>query len=275
MEKGKSLSAIEKAKTLAQLKEALDERRAELLENLFERDWFKKTKFELQKELLMLPEDFNGFLTDLANRVEIVGQMQVLRLVKLVRGNYLAIPVFEVRSLLTNEVFTYEYASWKYGRYPGYRGVILVEVDNRIKYFLIKKGFKFPTATQVYDAIGTFDVNFSKDRFINLPGNIENKVRKLLGVEDIQFRRFIDLGLFNPDAGMTNQHVALFAGIINIDDARIIEKQIGGRELSGLAPGYEIEVHPIERLLEFVAKSDDSFFLACVARLLALNIIHL
>jgi hypothetical protein len=275
MDKSRTRPKAKKPNNLKELMTSLDANRKELVESLLTKKWFKKTEYELQKELLTLPEDFNGFLEDLNNRPETIGQVEILKLIKLNIGNYIVVPVFKVRSLLTNEIFSYEYASWKYGRFPGYRGLILVEVDNQIKYFLIKKGFKFPIATQIYDAIGTFDISFSKDRFVNLSRSVENKIKKLLGIQDINFRRFIDLGLFNPDAGMTNQHVALFAGIISLDDAKLIQKRVGGKQLSGLAPGFEIEIHPIERLLEYVAKSDDSFFLACVARLSALNIINL
>jgi len=83
------------------------------------------------------------------------------------------------------------------------------------------------------------------------------------------------LGLLNTDAGMTNNHSVLFAAIITIGDAERIKKYISGKKLTALATGYELEIHPIERLLEFVAKSNDSFFLACVARLMALNVIKL
>lgn len=246
-----------------------------IVENLRTKNWFKKTSVSLQKELLSLPEDFDGFLVDLSRRPESIGQVEVLKLDKLLVGNYIATAIFAVRSHLTNEVFTHEFVSWKYGRFPGYRGIILVEVDNKIKFFMVRKGYKFPIASQIYDAIGTFDITFSKDKFINFSVSVENKIKKLLGVSDINFKRFIDLGLLNPDAGLTNEHVALFATIINIEDARMIEKSIGGKELTSLVTGFEIEVHPIERLLEFVAKSDDSFFLACAARLMALNIINL
>jgi len=271
----KTKQTPENAKNLNELKETLDKKRLDVVENLLERGWFKKTSFELQKELLTLPEDFDGFLYDLGGRPETIGQVDVLKLVKFSRGNYIIVPIFEVRSLLTNEIFTYEYASWKHGRFPGYKGIILIEVDNEIKFFIIKKGYKFPTGSQVYDAIGTWHLTFSRDKLIHLQSKIENQVKKLLGIEDITIKRFIDLGLLNTDAGMTNNHSALFAVIISIDDAERIKKYISGKQLSALAPGYELEIHPIERLLEFVAKSDDSFFLACVARLLALNIVKL
>ena len=275
MNKSKSDAKQGRTEYLNKLLEGLAEERKQIVESLVERKWFKKTSFDLQKDLLNLPEDYNGFLKDLGNRPETIGQVEVLKLVKLAYGNFQIIPVFEVRSNLTNEVFTYEYSSWKYGRFPGYKGIILVESDNQIKFFFIKKGEKFPTGSQVYDAIGTHLVTFSNDKLIHLPSNIENQVKKLLGVNDIQFKRFIDLGIVNPDPGMTNNHTAIFATIINIVDAERIQKKIGGKQLMALAPGYELEIHPIERLLEFVAKSDDSYFLACVARLQALNIIKL
>src|SRR3989344_2277233 len=89
-------------------------------------------------------------------------------LVKFLRGNFIVVPIFEVRSLLTNQVFTYEYASWKHGRFPGYKGLVLVEVDNEIKYFFFKRGYKFPTESEVYDAIGTWHPTFSRDKLIQL-----------------------------------------------------------------------------------------------------------
>lgn len=271
----KSNLQSENTDSIEKLKEKLSPERLELIENLLERNWFKNTTPELQKELLSLPDDFNGFLYDLGNRPETIGQVDVLKLIKISRGNYLITPIFEVRSILTNQIFTYEYASWKHGRFPGYKGIVLVEVDNEIKFFIIKKGYKFPTGSEVYDAIGTWHPTFSRDKLIQLQSKIEAQVKKLLGVENITIKRFIDLGLLNTDAGMTNNHSVLFAAIITIDDAERIKKFIAGKKFSELAPGYELEIHPIERLLEYVAKSDDSFFLACVARLMAMNVLKL
>src|SRR3989304_1702470 len=275
MSKVKKPNKPENSTNLSELLESLPQLRKEIVENLLEREWFKKTNFELQKELLTLPEDFDGFLLDLGSRPETIGQVDILKLVKFSRGNFIAIPIFEVRSLLTNQIFTYEYASWKHGRFPGYKGLVLIEVDNEIKYFFIKRGYKFPTGSEVYDAIGTWHPTFSRDKLIQMQSKIEKQVKTLLGVSDIQIKRFIDLGILNTDAGMTNNHSVLFAAIITIGDAEIIKKYISGKKLTALATGYELEIHPIERLLEFVAKSNDSFFLACVARLMALNVIKL
>lgn len=261
-----------------QIKKDISKERKELMDDLSKRSWFKKTKPEIQKKLTDLPSEFDGFLKDLVDRPEEIGDVEVVELIDLLAGNFIAIPVFKVKSLLTKEEFTYEYASWKFGRFPGNKGIILVEVDNKIKYFLLKKGPKFPTASEVYDAIGTFgefSIKFSGDKMVHLPRKIEKQIKKLLGVDNLQITRFLDLGLLTPDPGMSNNHTAIFALIIHGDEAKRVKSLIEGKKLSALPAGYEVEMHPIESLLEFVAKTNDSFFLACVARLAALNIVKL
>ena len=253
----------------------LSPERAFVVENLLTKAWFNQTSFDLQKQLLTLPEDFDGFLIDLSNRPEEIGQMKVYKLLELNTSNFLAVPVFEVQSLLTNEKFTYEYVSWKYGKYTGYKGIIFVEVDNQIKFFITKKAEKFAIADKIYDAFGGLDLKFSSDRFVNLPHQVEKRIRKLLGMENLQFKRFIDLGLLSPDAGLTNERVGLFAAIISLEDAKLVESSFNSNRNTTKTPSYELEIHPIERMLEMIAKSDDSFFLACAARLMALNIINL
>lgn len=267
---------ISNPNNLDELKEGLNKDRSELIGNLFEKEWFKKTDFELQKKLLTIPEDFDGFLKDLSERPEELGNLAVLKLVDLLVGNYLAIPVFEVRSLLTNEVFTYEYVSWKYGRVSGNKGIILVEVDNKIESFILRKGVKFPLATEIYDALGTlFYVTFSSDKLVHFPAKIENQLKKILGISKLQIKRFIDLGVLNTDPGMTNNHTGLFAIIVTADEAERIIKYTKEHKVTAPPTGYDIEIQPIDNLFEFVSKTNDSFFLACIARLMALNLIKL
>src|SRR3970040_781292 len=106
MSKVKNPNKPENSTNLSELLESLPQLRKEIVENLLEREWFKKTNFELQKELLTLPEDFDGFLLDLGSRPETIGQVDILKLVKFSRGNFIAIPIFEVRSLLTKQIFS-------------------------------------------------------------------------------------------------------------------------------------------------------------------------
>ena len=61
------------------LKQLSADRRA-IAENLLTRDWFNKTGFAKQKELLTLTEDFNQFLEDLSNRPDEIGNVKVLKL---------------------------------------------------------------------------------------------------------------------------------------------------------------------------------------------------
>jgi hypothetical protein len=269
------MSSLEKTKELEKIKKELSEDRIPIFDNLSGKAWFKRTNHELQKELFALPDDFDSFLKDLSVRPDELGNIEVRKLLKLQRGSYLVIPVFEVRSLETNEVYTYEYASWKQGKYPGYRGIFLVRKDSKIKYFILRKAFKFSVAEAIYESMGVFPVTFSRDKLLQLPTSLEKRIVKILGITDVQIRRFIDLGFVLPDAGLSNTHTNIFAAIIDIDDMSRLQKHIGIKKLDRYAPGYELEIHPIEDMLNFIGKVDDSFFLSIVSRLQALNIIEL
>ncbi len=262
-------------KNLQEKIDSLSEKRKEVVSLLLTRDWFKNTDFKIQLELLSLPEDFDPYLEDMGDRKEEIGQVKVLKLDKIQYGNYLVISVFEVQSLLTNEKYSYEYVSWKFGRRGGYRGLILIETEGEIKYFMVKKAHKFPISGEIYDAIGSFDLGYAKDKLIHLPSQIEKKIKEFLEVKDLDIRRHIDLGLFNPDSGMTNNRVVLFALVITADESKNLEKNLGPRSLGGQSPNFQLEVHPVEKLFEFITKSDDSYFLACIARLLALGVIKI
>jgi hypothetical protein len=249
--------------------------RTSIVERLSSRKWFTNTDNQLQQELVSLPEDFAGFLADLANRPEQIGLLEVVRLKSLARGNFLITPVFEVRSTHTKQIFTYEYVSWKHGRLGGYRVIILIEVDNEIRYFMIKKGDKFPTAGMTYDVIGSNQFSpLSPDKFF-LQSNVENQIKKLLGVEELPSYRYIDLGLITPDSGMTNNNVGLFAMVLNSSDAKNLEEKVTQRQHTHLPVGYVVEVHPIKQIFEFISKCNDSYFLACFSRLVASHIIKI
>ena len=269
------MSSEEKAKELEKLKKGLSEDRIPIFDNLSGKAWFKRTNHEIQKELFALPEDHDPFLKDLSVRPDELGNIEIRKLISLQKGNYVVVPVFEVRSLETNQVYTYEYSSWKQGKYPGYRGIFLVRKNEEIKYFILRKSFKFSVAKAIYESMGVFPVSFSRDKLLQLPTSLEKRIVKILGITDVQIRRFIDLGLVLPDAGMSNTHTNIFAAIIDVDDMSRLQQHIGIKKLDQYAPGYELEVHPIEDMLSFIGKVDDSFFLSIVSRLQALNIIKL
>jgi hypothetical protein len=250
----------------------LSTERAEIFLKLKQKKWYKKTSPAIKKELKELPEDYDGFLRDLANRRETIGHVDVLRLKKLLVGKWQAVPVFEVRSNLTNQVFTYEYSSWKYGKHTGSKGVLFVEIEGEIKFFIIRKADRFPIAAENIEALGGFDPGYHKSRFPNFSKKIERQIKKALNVRDLKFEKYYNLGSLSPDAGQSNQSVYLFAGVINVDDARKINKEIPNKYYDYVS---EIQIVPIERLSEYVSKSEDGFFLACISRLAAQKIIKL
>lgn len=253
----------------------ITQQRKDVVKDLVKRDWFKNTDSNLQKELLNLPTDFDPFLRSLGKRKEEIGEVTVLKLKKLLVGNYIAVPVFEVRSNLTNQVFTYEYASWKFGKFSGYKGIILIEIGGKLEYLLIRKGEKFTIANSTHDTIGTFLAANNNEGSI-LPKKIEKQVKQLLGVEELPIKRFVDLGTVYPDIGMSNNQTGLYAMIIDGSQSEKFKNLVKERstaELSSHPVGFELELIHLNKLSGFIAECDDSFFLACIARLVATKLI--
>jgi len=246
-----------------------------ILAELRKKKWYLHSSPAVKNELKDLPLEFHGFLADLAKRKSFIGRVEILRLLKILRGNYLIIPVFEVRSLDTNEVFTYEFVSWKFGRFPGYKGIILVEVKGRIKYFIVKYGAKFPIGADCYDSIGTFYSPDNLKKTITVPNKIKNHLRKFLGLPQVHFKKFIDLGILNPDPGMSNNHIDLFAVVIDDDNAQKIDELLAHNPQKSLVLGYELEIVPVTQLHDFIKRCNDGFFLACIARLFSQKVLEI
>lgn len=233
--------------------------------------WYSNTDQQIRNKLQNLPEDFNGYLIDLTSRPNEIGGNEVLKLLDIKHGNYNIISIFQVRSLQTNQEFTYEYNSFKYGKNPGFKGVLFLEVDGEIKYFIIKKTQKFSVATDVYDSIGGF-IEFKHNQLINLPKKVEKEIKRELDLKELTISRFIDLGLMTTDVGMTNNHVALFAAIINANQSLNI-KNLKDKTLHTKKVDFKLIIEPIENLSQYIHKIHDSFFLACICRLISIGII--
>lgn len=248
------------------LLETLDPKRRQLAEKLLSLPWFADSDPKIQEEVLTLPDDFHGFIEDLSNRPDEVGELDVIRLSKVCRGNHLITSVFDVRSNLTNQVFTYEYVSWKTGNYTGMRGIIFLENEGKITHFLIGKKFKFSTSEEIYESIGGFFFKIEDNKTVNLPKKIESEICFHLGIKEIKFARVIDLGRVYPDYGMTNNSSTIFAAVINItnipieiakDDFRTSHKLIN----------FETKIVHINEFPDYVKKINDNYFLAASARI--------
>jgi hypothetical protein len=260
------------AKNLEELGESLAEERQRLLSLLSEKKWFRHTEFEIQKKLLTLPDDFEGFLTDFPSRNDEYGGMDVLKLLDILRGNYNAISVFQVRSQKTNQVFTYEYTASKFGRNPGYRGVIFLEVGGEIKYFILRQTDKFALGREVIETIGGY-IQFKNNKLLNMPKTVEEQIIRELGLKDIIVKRFIDLGLVDVDPAVTNNATSLYAAMIDatgVDLERLKKKIFRTKPVN-----FELVIEPIDRLREYIHKVDESFFLACVVRLISMGILSI
>lgn len=247
--------------------------RTQLIEKLSEKVWFQNTDEEVKSDLLNLPQDFDGFLWDLASRPDEFEGVDILRILRIPRGNFIITPVFEVRSQKTNQIFTYEYASFKYGKNAGYRGILLLEHGDGIKYFVLKYTKKFSVGTWVYDTIGDF-IQFSQGSIKNFPAIVEKEIKNELGLNELIVRRFIDLGQINPDITLTNKQAALFAAVLDANDSQKI-RELEKDSITTKKIEFGIKVFPINKLGEMINTVDDPYFLCSVLRLISMNILKL
>jgi len=241
---------------------------------LAKRPWFIATDPTIQEEILALPEDFAGFLEDLASRPDEIGELEVLKMTKLGRGNFLILPVFQVRSNITNQIFTYEYASWKTGSHPGARAIIFLETDGEITHFMVSQTHNFSTGREDLESIGGLYVHFLAKTVQNLPKKIEQEICFHLGVDHLEFKKVIALGEAHPDIGMTNNVSDLFAAIIDISDVPNLTTKSDFRE-THKPVGFELKIIHISEFMEYLGKIKDNYFLSAAARVLASHDINL
>ena len=264
--------SLENAKNIQEIAEKLSLKRQKILSILSEKKWFRKTDFDIQKKVLTLPPDFDGYLSDLAVRRDEYKGIDVLRLIDIPRGNYNLISLFEVRSQKTNEIFTYEYSSSKFGRNPGFRGILFLESNGEIKYFILRHTEKFAIGSSLFETIGGY-IQFVGGKLVNMPKTVEDQLRDQLGFKEINIKRFIDLGLIATDPGSLSSRTSIFAATIDVSSAHM--RRLENKIFRTKPVTFQLVVEPIERIREYVAKTDESFFLACVLRLVAQGVISL
>ncbi|KKS94598.1 MAG: hypothetical protein UW68_C0054G0002 [Candidatus Collierbacteria bacterium GW2011_GWB1_44_6] len=244
-----------------------------LAANLLDKNWFKNTDISVQKAILSLPDDHEGFVFDLSNRPDMIGSLEIVKLIKFVEGDYLIIPVFEVYSHTSKKTFTKEYVSWKMGHRPGIKGVLFVETSGKITHFINIEADKFPVAAKTYDAVGGI-FQYTKQEVVDLPSQIQNILKKKLGLNKLDIKRFIDLGNINTDNGLTINYPGIFAAIIDGKEAQNLVKIHPVNDKIAVKD-YLVSIIPIEQLSKYISGIDDAFFLSIVARLLAKKVISL
>jgi len=244
-----------------------------LAAKLLDKNWFQNSTLRIQKSLLSLPHSYEGFVFDMCQRNDRIGDLDIISLEKLVHGEYLITPIFKVYSHSTKNSFTFEYVSWRTGSFPGLKGTLFIEKDDQIKYFITIETDKFPIGSHCYNSFGGL-IQFSGDRFFNLPENIEQKLKTQLGVKELKIKHFYDLGKIHADNGLTNNTPSIFAATIDESNIKNLP-QLLVESRAGDPGDYKINIIPIEQLEMYISKNDDSFFLAVIARLLGRKIIKI
>jgi len=127
---------------------------------------------------------------------------------------------------------------------------------------------------QVYDSIGGF-IQFKNNNLVNLSKKVEDEIKRQLGLPELRIKRFLDLGQMTTDVGMTNTHVTLFGAIVDANGATNLKAFKDSTISHTKKISFEVLIEPIERINEYIHKADDSYFLACVARLTSTGFLKL
>ncbi|KKR69869.1 MAG: hypothetical protein UU12_C0035G0007, partial [Candidatus Woesebacteria bacterium GW2011_GWA2_40_7b] len=161
----------------------------------------------------------------------------------------------------------------KYGKSPGYRGLILLEVEGKIKYFMLRRTDKFPIGETVYETIGTY-IKYEGGKLVNMPKVVEDVLKRELFMKDLVIKRFIDLGQMHTDPAVVPTSISLYAAVIDITDSPNLKK-IESRVIHAKPIQYKLLIEPIDKLKDYVNKVDESYFLACILRLVSMGVINL
>jgi hypothetical protein len=229
---------------------------------LADKNWFKNTDFEIKKQVLSLPDNFEGYIYSLTEREDYLGEDSVTRLKKIAIGEHLITSVFELKSRKTDQTYLKEYVSWCYGNHPGLKGLILIKTGDKITHFVMTKAEKFPVGHTTFDAIGGL-TQYTAQEIANTRDEINRLIRKKLGVNSLNICDIYNLGHIEVDNGLTPNYPGIFA--ITVD----------AKDFSDSKRPSKVDIVPIEQLDQYIAKVDDSFFLTIISRLLAKKIITL
>ncbi len=236
--------------------------------NLKTRTWYKNTNKILRKKLLELAKDpkTQGFVDDIANRPDVLGSVNQIKLVKLEHSPqkyaiYGIAAWFEVETK-DGEKKVEGYYSWAMGTKSGAKLLVLTRHKGKISHLALLKNEKFPVGAKVFDLAGGFP-RLDESVF----ELITRKLKDELGIDgmspSMRIGEIIGLGRVMPDAGMTNNHPFLYAVIIDVAEKVFPPFELGET--------YETEeglvLWPVEKLSELVNKVDDAYFLSALARL--------
>lgn len=238
--------------------------------------WYIQSEDKIKSAIENLPDDFSGFLNELADRLDENEFYMINKMTDIYWGVRYAVPVFEVVSKKDGGSYVNSYMSWRKGNYLSLKGLLLIAVHGQITHFLVKKSFRFAPNVEIYEAIGGIepleDVEDDNRSYeIYLQQELSDKLR----IPEIKISKMIDLGKVYPNASLTDEVSKLFSAQIEVENIASIVDYIQNKTYIDKRYDYSFEVIPIEKLFKFLAKTNDSFLLAIFGRLQALNVIKL
>jgi hypothetical protein len=243
---------------------------------LSEKKWFKQSSPEVQQAVLNSPESFSAFVEELAKREEKINNIEVTRLLAISFGNHFVLPVFEVKNVVNGKLFEYEFIGRKRGEKHSVRGLIMIEKEGELKYFLVRRSWRFAVGREVNESIGSiYEPNDEsrQDKF-KFKNYLEGAFSQQMGVKNLRFERFYDLGWIYPDMGMSHHKVSLFAAVLDgnkVDWTKVIKTN----KMEQKNYEFSYELVPTDKLLEYLRETNDAHLLAIFGRLQALNVVKL
>jgi len=249
----------------------------ETLDKIQKLEWFKNSSSEIQETLLKAPESFEGFMKELSDRPEVIGDVMVIKMIAISFGNHMSLPIFEIKNLKNGEISEYEYVGRKRGPRHSVRGLIMLESDGDIQYFIVRKSQRFAVGGEVWESVGSIydpseEIRQDKYKFKNY---LETEVAEQFGLPKVSFDRFYDLGIIYPDVGMSSHKVSLFAGVIKGNDWESMKNLLDNKPIFKKNYEYKYIFIPTKELLDYLTKTNDAHALAIFGRLQALNVIKL
>lgn len=238
--------------------------KSEALEKIRSREWFKATNQDIQVKIESLDDSWNGYLADLANRVDVIGGLTVKSLSELLLGGFGCLTRFKVTNPEGKE-FTYEYFSWNKGPMSGAKGIVfLADQFEKIIAFTYLEAEKFAAGGKMcVDLPGGFAEEIDMLTAEKFLANMVRELKEEMGVTSTTILSIEQLGSYAPDYGMTNNSPFLFSIVLASDFV------FDGENTDKFEVRSKVKVRPINELKDFVSVCSDGFFLAVIAKLWA------
>ena len=242
--------------------------RPEALEMLSGKTWWKATFPFIRLQITSMPPSWDGFVSDLARRKDIVGGVTLVRIAQFspdpaMFGGIIAFDVIQPGGNLG----TYMYHSWNKGGFSGSKGMVFVQNDNRITHFIYLEVERFSLGGELsVDCPGGF-AQPGEDALKTMMKELHEE----LGIE-VNVVVAVPLGPIHVDAGVTSNYPELFYVVI---DGKGIPEEASSSLLDEAESRMKYHMKPIAQFMRFVADNDDGLTGNIVAKMLAMGHAHI